>query len=293
LRILVTGHLGRIGAPVAAALGAAGHEVVGFDLAQGQDLADAGALHAAAGGKDAVVHCAGLADDRGASAQTVLAANVLGTRNVLAAAASAGCRRVVHLSSGKALGMVHRPPTRLPLADGDGGPSFSSPYALSKWLSEEVCAAFTAETGVPTVCLRPTAVLCSSDDYAGYLSAREPATGWHLRAFVDLSDVVTAVLCALTCPDPGHVRVLVNAGEIAGDEPTASFVARHLADVPWCGRPPGPGERTALVDLRKARRVLGWRPAVGWLRGGRAGSGGAPGGAGREGLCRPGRTCIL
>ena len=256
---------------MSAALEGSGHDVAGFDLAAGQDLADPEALAAAAQGAEVVVHCAGTADDRGAPATAVLDANVLGTRNVLEAAAAAGCRRVVHLSSGKALGMVTRPPARLPLDDAGGGPPFSSAYGLSKWLSEEACAAFTAEFGVPTVCLRPVAVLCGPDDYAGYATSREPPTGWHLRAFVDLEDVVGATLAAMTCPDPGHVRLLISAAEIAGDEPTADFVGRHLADVPWTGRRPGPGERTALVDIARAQRVLGWRPAVGWPRGPAAG----------------------
>ena len=44
MRILVTGHRGHVGAPVAAHLRGLGHEVAGFDRADGDDLLDAAAF---------------------------------------------------------------------------------------------------------------------------------------------------------------------------------------------------------------------------------------------------------
>jgi nucleoside-diphosphate-sugar epimerase len=40
MRVLVTGHRGHVGAPVAAHLERHGHEVIGFDRADGADSAD-------------------------------------------------------------------------------------------------------------------------------------------------------------------------------------------------------------------------------------------------------------
>ena len=52
------------------------------------------------------------------------------------------------------------------------------PYGLSKWLAEEMCEAFTARTGIETLCLRPVQVF----DAEGYeAAARQPrlATGYR------------------------------------------------------------------------------------------------------------------
>lgn len=63
MRILVTGHRGQVGAPVAAKLAGLGHDVAGFDWADGQDILDLGQVQRAAAGCAAVVHLAALAHD--------------------------------------------------------------------------------------------------------------------------------------------------------------------------------------------------------------------------------------
>ena len=63
MRILVTGHRGHVGAPVAAHLRGLGHEVAGFDRADGDDLLDAASVRRAAEGGAAVVHLAAIAHD--------------------------------------------------------------------------------------------------------------------------------------------------------------------------------------------------------------------------------------
>ena len=81
------------------------------------------------------------------------------------------------MSSGKALGLLERDPDYLPVDDDHRGlPTL--PYALSKWLAEEMCAAFTARTGIETLCLRPVQVF----DAESYAAARASPTwrpgGW-------------------------------------------------------------------------------------------------------------------
>ena len=152
--VLVTGHRGRLGAAIADALTSGGYEVRGFDLADGGDVLDSEAVRRAAQGVTSIVHIAGIAGDRPARPADIMAVNLLGTWNVLLAAEAAGIGRVVYFSSGKALGMLERDPDYLPIDDAHRGlPSL--PYALSKWLAEEMCAAFTARSGIDTLCLRP------------------------------------------------------------------------------------------------------------------------------------------
>jgi nucleoside-diphosphate-sugar epimerase len=218
-------------------------------------------------GAHAVVHLAGLADDRAGSPEEIMAVNALGTWHVLLAAQDEGVSRIVYASSGKALGLLERDPFYLPVDDAHPGLP-SRPYGLSKWLSEQMCEAITNKTGIVTVCLRPVLVL-DADGWSALGSVEElpPGRGrsWHLGVFVDLEDVVEAVAAALVRPEAGHVRALLCAEEIGARRPTVEVVAEHLPAVSWRdGAPYPPGSRRALVECSVARTVLGWRPRRGW-----------------------------
>src|SRR4029077_5000148 len=106
MRILVTGHRGLVGGPVAGLLREQGHQVAGFDLADGQDLLDPAAVRRAAEGCAAVVHLAALANDAAGSPDRIMAVNVLGTWHVLLAAEAAGAQRVVYMSSAQVFGLA-------------------------------------------------------------------------------------------------------------------------------------------------------------------------------------------
>lgn len=271
MRVLLTGDRGILGTIIRDELEADGHEVTGFDLANGQDIRDAAALAEAAAGHQAIVHLAGLAGDHEEHPDQVVAINVAGTWNVLLAAEAAGVKRVVHCSSGKALGMLERDPDYLPVDDEARGLP-TRPYALSKWLTEEMCQAFTERTGISTLCLRPVFVA----DETVWRQVRDleelpPARGtaWHLGTIVDVRDVATAFAAALACDDPGHVRLLLCSDDIGSDRPSAEVLAERLPGVPWRGEPLEPLARTSLVDNSRAKEVLGWRPRFGWAdRGG-------------------------
>ena len=58
MRILVTGERGHVGGPVARHLAGLGHDITGFDRADGMDLLDPGQVRDAAAGCAAVVHLA-------------------------------------------------------------------------------------------------------------------------------------------------------------------------------------------------------------------------------------------
>lgn len=117
MRVLLTGDRGVLGSVVRRELVAAGHEVTGFDLADGHDVRDTAAVGAAASGHDAIVHLAGLPGDKEDRPDQVMAINLVGTWNVLLAARTGGAGRVVFCSSGKALGMLERNPEYLPVDD--------------------------------------------------------------------------------------------------------------------------------------------------------------------------------
>jgi UDP-glucose 4-epimerase len=159
MKVLVTGHLGKIGVRVAEFLRGCDHVVVGFDLADGGDLLDLAAVKRAAAGCAAIVHLGGLAHDTAGAPEQIMAVNLLGTWHVLLAAETAEVPRVIHFSSVQALGIAEgeRLPDYFPVDDQH--PSRATrPYGLSKRLAEDLCEAFTARTAISTVCLRPVAV---------------------------------------------------------------------------------------------------------------------------------------
>jgi dihydroflavonol-4-reductase len=185
---LVTGGTGFIGAHVVRALLADGAAVrclvrpgrprdnlrgLSVELVEG-DLSDPRALARAARGVEVLFHCA--ADYRlGAREAELRATNVDGTARVLAAAADAGVRRVVHTSSVGALGLVEGG-----LADEDtpvDRADLAGPYKRSKHDGERVAMAWAAR-GLPVVIVNPAAPV-------GELDVRPTPTGQvvvdHLR----------------------------------------------------------------------------------------------------------------
>jgi UDP-glucose 4-epimerase len=265
MRVLVTGHRGRLGRVVSDALGAAGHECAGFDLDEG-DIRDVEAVSAAAQGVEAIVHLAGLADDLSDDPMAKMSVNTVGTWSVLLAAEAAGAKRVVNFSSGKALGMTERVPEYLPIDD-DHPARPTLPYGLSKLISERMCEAVTERAGIVTVCLRPVAVFFEAD-YARWdevLAAEEETVGvpWHMGVFVDARDCASAAVAGLTRPASGHLRALLCAADIAAEEDSRELARRRLPATPWRGRDDRP-VRAALIDCGNAETVLGWRPEHTW-----------------------------
>ena len=267
MKILFTGHRGRLGPTSLERLHADGHAVRGFDLVDGDDILDAAAIRRAAAGMDAIVHSAGMPEDRNGPPADTLAINLAGTSNALVAAEQEGVKRFVFLSSGKSLGMLEHDPRYLPVDDDHPGLA-TRPYGLSKWLAEEMCAAFTKRTGITTICLRPVAVF----DQAGYARMMQaaptptpPGRSWHMGVHVDLRDVADAIARAVTCPSPGHARLLLCAADTADRRPTLELVAENMPNVPWRGGSEYKEQPyRSLIDIGAAKRVLGWTPRHAW-----------------------------
>jgi UDP-glucose 4-epimerase len=276
VRVLVTGHRGNVGAVVAAHLERLGHDVAGYDRVEGDDLMDLASVRRAADGCDAVVHAGALPNDSAGSPEDIMAVNVLGTWHVLLAAEAAGAGRVVYFSSGQVFGIAEgeRLPDYFPVDDGHPRRAMR-PYGLSKCLAEDLCAGFTARTGIPTVALRPAWVW----DPGMYqrIEARwqaDPSSEWtptwEYGQFVDVRDVAGAVQRALDVPLAGHHRAVLCAADIAATEPGLVMAGRFTPSVPV--RDTALFERQpwrAMFDCSAAARVLSWEPRYTWsTRGG-------------------------
>jgi UDP-glucose 4-epimerase len=271
VRILVTGNRGHVGAPVAAHLERLGHDVLGYDRLDGHDLLDSAAVRRAAGGCAAVVHAGALAHDSAGSPEDIMAVNVLGTWHVLLAAEAAGAGRVVYFSSGQVFGTAEgeRLPDYFPV-DEEHPRRAMRPYGLSKCLAEDLCAGFTARTGIPTVALRPAWVW----DPGMYQRieaqwqadpASEWTPTWEYGQFVDVRDVADAVQRALGVPLAGHHRMLLCAADIAATEPSLVMAGRFAPSVPVRDGACFEGDPwRSLFDSSAAARVLGWEPRRRW-----------------------------
>jgi UDP-glucose 4-epimerase len=271
MRILVTGQRGNVGAVVSAHLTDQGHEITGFDIADGHDVLDAGAVRRAAEGCTAIVHLAAIANDSAGTPEQIMAVNVLGTWHVLLAAQAAGASRVVHFSSAQVFGMAEgeRLPDYFPLDD-EHPRLAGRPYGISKVLSEDLCAGFGGRSGIATVCLRPVHV-CAPDFYerAERQWQADPASEWtpfwEFGAFVDARDVASAVECALTAQVDGHVCALLCADDIAASAPSLEMAGRLTPDVPVRGPDRYRADPNhALVDCSAAKTLLGWQPRYRW-----------------------------
>jgi UDP-glucose 4-epimerase len=271
VRILVTGHRGHVGVPVAAHLEYLGHDVIGYDRLDGDDLLDSAAVRRAAEGCGAVVHAAALAHDSAGSPEDIMAVNVQGTWHVLLAAEAADVGRVVHFSSGQVFGIAEgeRLPDYFPVDDAHLRRAMR-PYGLSKCLAEDLCAGFTARTGIPTVALRPAWVW----DPGVYQQieaqwqadpASEWTPTWEYGQFVDVRDVADAVRRALDVPLAGHHRMLLCAPGIAATEPSLVMAGRFASSVPVRNAACFQGDPwRSLFDCSVAARVLGWQPRYRW-----------------------------
>ena len=166
MNVLVTGGGGFLGLALCRALLAQGHQVASFSRSrhpaldalgvrqlQG-DLADREAvLRAIAEGFDAVLHNAAKAGTWGSHA-SYFSANVIGTRNVIAACRAHGIGKLVHTSTPSVVHRATHPVEGLGADEVPYGEGVKAHYAATKIIAErEVLAANDA--ALATVALRP------------------------------------------------------------------------------------------------------------------------------------------
>lgn len=174
MRALVTGGTGFVGAHIARALDAAGHQVrvlhrasskrdvlegVTYESALG-DIMEPDAVRAAVEGCDWVFHVAAVADYWRADVKRLLSINVDGTRIVLDAARDAGVKRVVFTSSAAAVGLNPEVPSDESVAFNLSPDYF--PYGYSKHVAEGVVREAVA-AGQEVVTVNPVIVIGPGD----------------------------------------------------------------------------------------------------------------------------------
>jgi UDP-glucose 4-epimerase len=292
---VVTGGAGFIGSHAVDALAARGDEVLVLDdFSSGKrenltgaleagvsvtelDVADAQAVFDVIEGfqPESVFHLAAQIDVRRSMADPGFDArlNVVGTVNVLEAAARAGVSRLLFTSTGGAIyGEGDERPDELPFAETAPCEPFSV-YGQSKLAAEGYIDLFARTRGLPAGTVRLGNVYGPRQDpatEAGVVAifcglARDGGrptvfgTGKQTRDYVYVADVVDALLAMEGAEEPGPVNVGtgVETSVLELAERVGTAVGRDDFEPEMAPARPGEIERTVL-DTKLAAERLGW-----------------------------------
>ena len=277
MRIALTGSSGKLGTVVARELGAAGHEVIGFDRvgARGPgfvqiDLTDYGQVVDAFGavgdqhdGVDAIVHLGAVPAPGIRPDIATFHNNMAATFNVFHAATRLGIDRVVYASSETVQGLPFDvPPPYLPV-DEDYPARPESVYSLVKHLEEQLAIELVRwHPGLSITALRFSNVMVP-EDYAEFPSfdADAQTRKWNAWSYIDARDGAQAVQRALENAPAGFDRFLIAAADTVMSRPNAELVAEVFPDVEVRG---DLGTHDSLFSTAKARRLLGYEPRHSW-----------------------------
>lgn len=295
-RILITGGAGFIGSHLAERL-IGSNEITIFDnyhrdaLSTSRigndpslsriegDILDEDAVRRAVKGNDLIFHCAAIAgiDSVGRKPVTTLKVNVLGSLNVLEAAARQdNINRVICFSTSEVFGRD---------ADGvteehearigpPGEPRWT--YAAGKLAEEQFAGAFFIEHGLPTTVVRPFNVYGPRQVGEGAIRnfildalTGRPLTirgdGTAVRAWTFIDDMVSGACLAAASPKAsgdyfniGDPRQPVSVNELA--EHIVRLVGTNSEIIHSAAS--GPDVNSRVPNIDKARRILGFEPAV-------------------------------
>ncbi len=288
-KILVTGGAGFIGSHITDQLVAAGHEVAVLDnLSTGRlenvspavlfrhlDIKSQEAFDFIRGWlPQVIVHLAAQMSVQISVSDPVLDAreNILGSLNLLQAAAQSGVEKVIFSSTG---GAIYGDEAPVPARETDPARP-ESPYGIAKMAVEHYLRFFSRQYPLIPIALRYANVYGPRQNGLGeagvvaifiekFLAGQQAVIngdGLQTRDFIYVADVVAANLLALTYPGPG----VFNIG--TGQETDIRTIARKLKDLTGSSLDPvhgpaKPGEqRRSALSSRLAEADLRWRPRV-------------------------------
>ena len=287
MKTLVTGGAGFIGSNLVDDLVRLDHEVVVIDdLSTGQmsnldkvknkikfiniEISNNGeAIHKYFKNVDWVFHMAGRADiiPSVTNPNSYFQSNVKGTLNILEASRKAKIKKFIYAASASCYGIPERYPT-----DEKSKIDPQYPYALTKFLGEQLVIHWAKVYGMPNVSLRFFNAYGPRSRTTGAYGAvfgvflaqklaEKPLTivgdGNQTRDFVHVYDVVNAIIIAAQKGKQGEIYNVGNGKEIS-----VNFIADIIGGNK-VGVPKRPGEPDkSIADITKIRTQLNWQPRI-------------------------------
>ncbi len=237
---------------------------------------------------DVVVHLAARVHVMQETASNPLAdfleVNLHGSENLALQAAKAGVKRFIYISSVKVHGEMTSAGS--PWTETDT-PMPQDAYGISKWQAEQVLHKIAHDTGMQIVIIRPPLVYGAGvkANFAALL--RAVRQGWPLpvasinnrRSLVALDNLVNFTLLCATHAHAANQTFLISDGhdlstcDLVRGLANAAGVPTRLVPVPVWVLKSGSvllGKGAAMqrlcgnlqIDISKARRLLGWTPAI-------------------------------
>ena len=214
---------------------------------------------------DAVVHFAAIPRIMITPDNEVFRVNTMGTYNVIEAAVKLGIKKVIVASSETAFGIVFnyepRDPVYLPL-DEEYPVDPPDSYALSKVCNEATGKAFATRTGADIYAIRIGNVI-EPHEYAKFPEFFKDPGGRKriMWSYIDARDLGQLVTRAIETDGLGFQVFNAAQDDCSSDLPTAELLKRFYPNVPV---KTALGEYETLLSNRKAKQMLGFKPAHSW-----------------------------
>jgi UDP-glucose 4-epimerase len=246
MRVLLTGSSGWLGRFLAPALRAAGHAVVGMDVAPGREtqvlasVADRAAVDRAFADHavEAVIHAGGLhkPDVARFTAAAFVDVNVVGTLNLLEAAAAAGHDRFVFTSTTSLMisqAIRDEAQDAAVWLDERSGPlEPRNIYGATKLSAEHLCRLHHLNHGLACVVLRTARFFPEDDDTLHDIAGDNLKANELLHRRLTVEDAAEAHVVALErAPDVGFGIFVVSATPPFGQDDAAELMADAAAVV--------------------------------------------------------------
>lgn len=238
-----------------------------------QDIRNGAAVLAAMRGYDYVINLAADSINKSvADPYSSFDINVVGTHNVVAAAAALGVKRIVQASSAS----VYGDPEKLPMHEDDKLDPLT-PYCIGKRTGEDILAYYQRRSGLSWIALRFFNVYGEGQKTTAYYTSvinhfvnrlkRGEAPiidgeGKQSMDFIHVTDIARAVVLSLTSEEANQP---INVG--TGIDTTVEQLARILIAAVGADVEPQFNPRDVLVsrraaDIERAQRVLGFTAEV-------------------------------
>lgn len=277
-RLLITGSAGFIGSSLRKMIDETKFEVIGLDKVASNpgdlslDLRDNRIIDFIASYRpEVIIHLAAQIDVSKSfeDPEEDLMVNSLGTLRLIKSGITSGCKNFIYIASG---GAVYGAPENLPSLESERD-SPLSPYGISKNVGEQYLRVLASRTEMQWTSL------ALSNCYGNFESHRRGVIYefWksltkgtnpviygpdNTRDFVNVDDVISAILLSISCPTNQRVNISSNT-ETSLMELFLKMKNLTKSNVDPILMPAKNGDvARSCLDNKLARQLLGWQPTI-------------------------------